>query len=320
MVRVLIAGKLHDSGLALFADRPDISTDYVEEVSAAAMKPFLPMANAILLRTQPLDAGAIAASPHLSIVSRHGVGYDAVDVAALNARRIPLAIIGDVNAQTVAEHAMLLMLAASRRLIQYNRAARSGGDWSYRNSLAAREMAGKGLLIIGLGRIGRHLARMAQAFDVRVTAFDPYLSAPLPDGVHHAPDLDSALRTADLVSVHVPRTDRPVIGAREIALMKPTAIIVNTARGGVVDEEALADALTEGRLFSAGIDVFAAEPPPPDNPLSSCDMAILTPHSASMTEECAERMATAAVQNILDFVDGRLNPKLVVNAQEIGLA
>ena len=317
MARVLIAGKLHDSGLALFAARPDIEVDYVEEISATSMEPYLADANAILLRTQPFEADAIAKSRKLSMVSRHGVGFDAVDVGALNARSIPLAIVGDVNAQTVAEHAMLLLLSASRRLISYDAATRPGGDWSYRNSLSAREVAGKTLLIIGLGRIGRHLSRMARGFDIEVIAYDPFMRQPGPLGVEMVEDLDNALAQADLISIHVPGTDRPIIGRRELDLMKPTSVIVNTARGGSLDETALADALTKGRIFAAGLDVFVDEPPTIANRLTTCKSATLTPHSASMTAECAERMAVVSAQNIIDFFDGRLKPELVVNANEI---
>lgn len=317
MARVLVAGKLHDSGLALLQARSDFEIDYVEEISEASMEPYLADATAVLLRTQPFEAEAIAKSRKLAMVSRHGVGFDAVDVGALNSRGIPLAIVGDVNAQTVAEHAMLLLLSASRRLIKYDCATRPGGDWGFRNSLSAREVAGKTLLIIGLGRIGRHLSRMARGFDIEVTAYDPYMSQAAPLGVSVVDDLDTALAAADLVSVHVPRTDQPLIGRRELGLMKSTAVIVNTARGGSIDEAALADALSEGRIFGAGLDVFVDEPPTIANRLTTCATATLTPHSASMTAECAERMAVVSAQNILDFFDGRLDPELVVNAHEI---
>ena len=317
MTRILVAGKLHEKGLALLTARPDFDVDYVEEITEASMQPYLDDATAVLLRTQPFDAEAIAKSRKLAMVSRHGVGFDAVDVGALNARGIPLAIVGDVNAQTVAEHAMLLLLSASRRLTMYDAATRPGGDWGFRNSLAAREVAGKTLLIVGLGRIGRHLSRMARGFDIEVMAYDPYLTQPPPLGVSVVGDLTDALARADLVSVHVPRTDRPLIGRRELALMKPTSVLVNTARGGSIDEAALADALMAGRIHGAGLDVFVDEPPTIANRLTTCGTATLTPHSASMTAECAERMAVVSAQNILDFLDGKLDPQLVVNAHEI---
>lgn len=318
MPRVLVAGKLHDSGLAILRGADGIDLDYVEEISAASMEPHLAGAEAILLRTQPLAAAAIAKAPKLGIVSRHGVGCDAVDVAALNARGIALAIVGDVNARTVAEHAMLLLLSASRRLLSYDAATRPGGDWNYRNSLEAREVSGKTLLIVGLGRIGRHLARMALGFDINVTAYDPFAKDRPPEGVDMIADLHAALARADLISLHIPKTDRPVLGPAEFSLLKPHAVIVNTARGGSVDESALASALSEGRLQGAGLDVFASEPPDADNPVVLQSYAVLTPHSASMTVECAERMAIMSAKNIVDYFTGGLSPDLVVNAAEIG--
>ena len=320
MPRVFVAGKLHDAGFEVLKLAPDITVDYVETIDEHSMQPFLRDANAILLRTQPFSASSIAKCRRLRIVSRHGVGYDSVDVDALNDRQVPLAIVGDVNAQTVAEHAMLLLMSASRRLLQYDAATRPGGDWSFRNSLAAREISGKSLLIIGLGRIGRNLARMAAGFDISVSAYDPFMKASPPDGVTMVDDLHTALSDADLISLHVPKTNAPLIGVPEIAVMKPTAVIVNTARGGTIDEAALAIALKAGRIFGAGLDVFDDEPLTIANRLTASDHAILTPHSASMTVECAERMAIAAAQNIVDFFAGRLDRTLVVNDDKIELS
>jgi D-3-phosphoglycerate dehydrogenase len=237
---------------------------------------------------------------------------------ALNARGIPLCIVGDVNSSGVAEHAMMLILAATHRLIAADKATRSG-DWGWRNGLQTHEVAGKRLLILGFGRIGQKLAGMAKAFGMEVHAHDPYIPADRwPAGATRAPDLAKALADADAVSLHLPRAERAVIGAAELALMKPTAVVVNTARGGLVDETALADVLRAGRLGGAGIEVFLAEPPGTDHPLFGLDRAVLTPHNAALTVECAERMAIASVQNVLDFFAGNLDPGLVVNAAAIG--
>lgn len=317
MPRVLVAGKLHPSGLSILAEASNLEINYIEDTTTQAMLPHLGAAEAILLRGQSLSAQMISDCPDLKLVSRHGVGYDAVDVAALNVRGIALSIVGDVNAQAVAEHAMMLLLATSRRLIAYDHAVRRDGDWNYRNELIAREVFEKTLLIVGLGRIGRRLAKMAAGFDIRVSAFDPYASDP-PESVTMVDDLHEGLKAADLVSLHVPNADKPIIGAAELALMKSHAVVVNTARGGMIEESALAQALNEGRLHGAGIDVFTKEPTQPDNPLLAPLQAILTPHSASMTLECAERMAVVSAQNIVDFFNAKLDPALVVNSQEIG--
>ena len=317
MPPLLVAGKLHPSGLDLLRSAP-VTFDYVEEISEPSYQAYLPKADALVIRTQPLSAASIAKAPGLQIVSRHGVGYDAVDVPALNARGIPLCIVGDVNSSGVAEHAMMLVLAATHRLIAADRATRRG-DWGWRNGLQTHEVAGKRLLILGFGRIGQKLAGLARAFRMEVHAHDPYIPAEQwPASAVRDATLAEALAEADAVSLHLPRGEGHVLGAAELALMKPTAVVVNTARGGLVDEVALAEALRAGRLGGAGIEVFDAEPPATDHPLFGLDQAVLTPHNAALTVECAERMALASVQNVLDFFAGRLDPALVVNRAAVG--
>lgn len=319
MPHVLVAGKLHPSGMALLAATAGFTHDYVEEVSEASYAPLIGKADALVIRTQPLSAPTVARADRLRIVSRHGVGYDAVDVAALDARRIALAIVGDVNSVSVAEHAMMMMLAAAKRALLADRAVREPGGWGWRNRLEARELAGRRLLIVGYGRIGRHLARMAAGFGMTVEAYDPWLlSAGWPEGpVAPVTDLIAALSRADAVSVNVPRAEKPVLGRAELTALKPGAIVVNTARGGVIDEVALAEALSSGRVGAAGLDVFDAEPPPTDHPLLAFQQVILSPHIAGLTAECAERMSVMSVQNVINFFAGRLDDKLVVNRENL---
>ena len=321
MPRVLVAGPVHPAGLEILENAPGMVVDCTDGDSAESLLPGLVTADALLIRTQRLSARYIDSSPNLKLVSRHGVGYDNVAVGSLDRRGIPLVIVGDVLSRTVAEHAMTLMLASARRLIRYHKASH-GPDWDYRNSLEAEEIGGKTLLIVGLGRIGRQLARMATAFGMRVTAFDPHLSdtATVDDAAVLIEGLDDALAGADFVSLHVPGTDTPLIGRRQFRRMKPTAILVNTSRGGVVDESALVDALGKGEIAAAGIDVYMDEPPDAGHPLSRLDQVILSPHSASLTRECAKRMAVVSAQNVVDFFQGNLNATLVVNAEAIGLS
>jgi len=321
MVRVLVAGKIHPDGLSLL-QRPDIDLDYVEEVSAPSYRPYLKDADAILIRTQPLSAEFIDEAVRLQIVSRHGVGYDAVDMKALNVRNIPLAVVGDVNSRAVAEHATMLMLAAARRTVIFDTRTRAG-EWNYRNSLDMDEVDGRSLLIVGFGRIGKRLAQIAIALGMQVSAYDRFQSddAIRAEGVLPVSDLNEGLRQADVVSLHVPKVgDKAFIGVDELALMKRTAIIVNTARGGLIDEKALADALNGGRLAAAGLDVFEDEPPGRGHPLLGCERAVLSPHNAGLTEACARRMAIAAAQNILDHFAGNLDTALVVNHSDIGVS
>jgi D-3-phosphoglycerate dehydrogenase / 2-oxoglutarate reductase len=314
MPHLLIAGKLHPAGLALLEDGGGFTYDYVEEVSEPSYAPLIGKADALVIRTQPLSAATIAQASQLKIVSRHGVGYDSVDVAALNKRRIPLSIVGDVNSLSVAEHAMMLILACAKQLIRANRAVRSG-PWGWRNRLESGEISGKRLLIIGYGRSGRHLARMAAGFEMEVRAFDPFLvERRWPEGpVAPAMTLADGLAWADVVSVNAPKAGRPILAAEEFACLKPGVIVVNTARGGVVDEAALASALADGRVAAAALDVFDEEPPARDHPLLAFDQVVLTPHVAGLTQQAAERMALSSVQNVIDFFAGRIDPNLIVN-------
>jgi D-3-phosphoglycerate dehydrogenase len=320
MAHILVAGKLHPAGLERLKQAKDTSYTLVDEVSLESYLPHIQEAEAVVLRTQPMTAEVIAKAPKLKIVSRHGVGYDAVDVAALTARGIPLSIVGDVNSRAVAEHTLMLMLAVSRRAAQHDRASREGG-WNIRNRFETVELDGKTLLLVGFGRIGRRVAELAKAFGMAVMAYDPFVKPDLlaKHGVRPAADLLKALGEADVVSLHMPgSTAGAVIFEEEINAMKPGAILINAARGGLVDEILLDRALREGRLFGAGLDVMASEPPAPDHPLLSNERVVISPHSAGLTSECAARMAVASVQNVLDFFVGRLAPGLVVNAAAIG--
>ena len=314
MPHVLIAGRLHPSGLALLNGTAGVTYDYVEDVAEQSYAPLIGKADALVIRTQPLSAQTVTGAERLKIVSRHGVGYDAVDLNALNARRILLCVVGDVNSASVAEHAMMLILGCAKFLIRADRSVR-GGLWGWRNKLEAGEVGGKGLLILGYGRTGRHLARMAAAFGMEMRAYDPFLAETNWPAGPAAPvsSLAEGLAWADVISVNMPKADRPILGAQELARVKPGVVVVNTARGGIVDEIALAEALADGRVAAAGLDVFDAEPPAADHPLLRFDQVLLTPHIAGLTRQAAERMSVASVQNILIFFAGRIDPDLIVN-------
>ena len=321
MPHLLVAGKLHPAGVALLQrlHSDGYSYDYVEEVSEASYAPLIDRADALVIRTQPLSAPTVARAGRLKVVSRHGVGYDSVDVAALDARGIALTILGDVNSISVAEHAIMLLLAAAKRARKADSAVRGEGQWDWRNKLEQQEISGKRLLILGYGRSGRYLARMATGFGMEIMAFDPYLEkVGWPKGeVQPVSDLGAALGWADYISVHVPKSDKPMIGAEEIALMKRGVILVNTARGGVVCETALAGALESGQIGAAGLDVFEDEPPRPASRLLAYDSVVLSPHIAGLTAECSERMAVGAIGNAIDYLNGSIDPALVVNGRTL---
>ena len=322
MPHILVAGKLHGAGLARLKEAQGFTHTLVEDVSAESYLPHLPEADAVVIRTQPMTAETIATAGKLQIVSRHGVGYDAIDVKALNSRGIPLCIVGDVNSRAVAEHTLMLMLAVARRAVAHDAASRNGG-WNIRNRFETVELDGKTLLLLGFGRIGRRVAELARAFGMAIMAHDPFVKPEIlaKHGVRPADDLLKALSQADYVSLHIPgQAAGGVISEPELRAMRPSAILINAARGGLVDETALDRALREGRLFGAGLDVLTVEPPAAGHPLLSNARVLISPHAAGLTDECAARMAVASVQNVIDHFSGRLAPALVVNAAAIGYA
>ena len=320
MPHVLVAGRIHDSGLDFLQAVPDFTFDLIEEITLAGYEPHIHKADALLLRTQPLQADTIEKAIRLKIVSRHGVGYDAVDVAALSARNITLAIVGDVNSRAVAEHTLMLMLSAARKTVAHDAAVRTG-NWNVRNSFSTVELDGKKLFLIGFGRIGKNVAKLAQAFGMRVFAYDPYVSADAMTelGVAFVPEIADGISGADFVSLHIPAMGgSAVIGAAELAQMKSCAILINAARGGLIDELALDAALRNGEVAAAAIDVFVDEPPSASHPLLCNSKVVVSPHSAGLTQECAARMSVAAVQNIINYFNGTLDAKQVVNAAQLG--
>lgn len=318
MAHVLVAGKLHPAGRAVLEDAAGITAHFVEEISEESYAPFIHEADALLIRTQPLSEKTIAAATRLRIVSRHGVGYDAVDVAALSNRSIALAVCGDVNSRSVAEHAVMMILAASKRALRADGAVRRG-PWTWRNSLESRDLRGQNLLILGYGRIGRHTAELMASFGMTIRAHDPYLAkAGWPQGAAGpAPDLDEALSWADVISISAPKGEGALIGAAQFARMKDGVVVVNTARGGLVDEAALVAALGNGKVGAAGLDVFEDEPVAPDHPLCAFDQVILSPHIAGVTEGAAIRMAVQSAQTILDYLAGKADPDLIINRKAI---
>lgn len=321
MPHILIAGKIHEDGLMLIEKARGFTFDYVTEINFESYAPLLEKADGLVIRTQPLPAETIMAAHRLRIVSRHGVGYDAVHVPSMNARGIPLTIVGDVNSRPVAEHAMMMILGLAKRVRIYDGATRDA-RWSYRNSFDAIELDGKALLIIGFGRIGRNIARMASGFGMTIHAYDPMLT---PDDIKQAgaipvTDLHIGLAIADFVTIHAPKTgDKALIGRDELKAMKPTSFIINTARGGLIDENALCDALEAQELAGAGMDVFVEEPPPMGHRLFTRADVILSPHSASLTTESAQRMAVMSVQNAIDYFEKKLDPALVVNRDHLSV-
>ena len=264
--------------------------------------------DAIILRRWEVDREMLEAAPKLRAVVTVGVGVEKVDIEAATELGIVVAN-SPGNQISVAEATMLLMLAVSKRMLMWVDAARTGNQPDA--SVHGSELYGKTLGLIGLGRIGRRVAGMARAFGMDVLAYDPYVTSA--DDVELVP-LDDLLRRSDLVSVHVVLTPEThhMLGAREFGLMKPSAVVINTARGGAIDEAALIEALRSKQIAGAGLDVFEVEPPELDNPLLSMPNVVATPHALPRTEEAFERCAEMTQESILAVMDGEL-PQYTIN-------
>ena len=278
---------------------------------------------AIIARATPVSRAIIDSARDLCVVSRHGVGYDLVDVARLTQRGIPLTIAIHANALSVAEHTLYLILALAKRGFAFDRAV-NRGDFDIRATLRGADIAEKNLLIIGFGRTGTRVARFALAFDMKVFVYDPYIDQSLipSAGCATVDDYFCVLPDMDVVTLHCPLTEetRGMIGERELRVMKPCAYIVNCARGGIIDEHALGTALASNAIAGAVLDVFAREPLPGDDPLLGMNNLITSPHVAGVTLEASMRMASGAAANVLAAFDGELDPAVVVNSEVLDAA
>ncbi|MCC7425937.1 MAG: 2-hydroxyacid dehydrogenase [Alphaproteobacteria bacterium] len=270
----------------------------------------LAQADALLVGGHRLHGDYIAAAPRCKLVQLQGVGYhDLIDTVALKARGIPLAIDPAGTAEGVSEHALMLMLAVTRHLAHADAELRQGRFESNALRPISRQIRGKTVGIVGMGRIGKAVAGLLQPFDVRGLYCDPYvaLSPHLESELgFHRVGLDTLLAESDIVTLHVPITDetRHMINTQTLARMKPHAFLVNTSRGPVVDQAALVSALTSGRLLGAGLDVFEREPPEPGNPLFALRNVVLTPHMAAGTSDALLVKMQFAFANIARFFRG----------------
>ncbi len=322
MKKVLVTEPIHPDGLAVLEQHPDIEMVCLPACDQASLLAAVGDAHGMLVRTATIDAAVIAAAPELAVVSRHGVGCDNIAVAALNARSIPMAIAASANSTSVAEHVIMMMMVLAKNPFAYHQAS-TQGRFHDRGRFRMTELAGKTMLIIGFGRIGRKLAPLCKAFGMRVVVADlvPDTELALSLGCEPTTDFKPWLAQADFVSVHVPLDEqtRNLIDAPELTQMPEHAILINCARGGIVNEAALARVMLDGKLAGLGTDVFEQEPPQPDDPMLSLPNTILTPHAAALTEEGKRRMAVEAAQNIVDCFAGRLGAGQLFNAAALGL-
>lgn len=319
--KLLLPHVLGRAGWALLRERPDIDAQsYHVSIPAPELHALLADADGIALSATPFGAAELAAAPHIAVVARIGVGYDAVDVPALTRRRVPLMVAGNANSVSVAEHALFMMMNLAKRATTLHGIVQRS-TWPERFSNLPLDLYQKTVLVVGFGRIGTRTAARCRAFEMRVLVYDPYVP---PETIRAAgcepADLDTALAEADFVTIHCPKTPETtgMFDAGRLARLKPTAYLVNTARGGIVEERALHQALTTGRLAGAGLDVFETEPAPTDNPLFALDNVILAPHVAGVTGEAVERMAETTARNLLSVLDGAPLRENVINKEVLG--
>ena len=320
--KVLVPNGMGSAGLDLLRARADLElVTYQPASPAAELHPLLATAHAIALSVTPFQAAEIAAAPNLMVCARIGVGFDAVEIPPLTARRIPLMVTGTANSTSVAEQAVAFIFALAKRGPALDAIVREG-RWQDRYAVLPSEIAGKTVLVVGFGRIGTRAARKLAALDLHVLVYDKYVSdeAIRAAGYEPAPDLDAALPRADFVTIHCPKTPETIglFGAARLARMKPSAYLVNTARGGIIDEAALYDALASRRLAGAGLDVFDMEPTPVANTLLKMETVIAAPHMAGVTVEALAAMSEATARNMLSVLDGDPIRENVINAEVLG--
>jgi D-3-phosphoglycerate dehydrogenase len=303
---VLLYEPIHAEGLGVLHKMAQVR--YAPGWSEEEVIPVLDAVEGIIIRANGrITQRLMEAAPRLKVVGRHGVGLDNVDVAAATELGICVVNTPDANAESVAEHALGLMIALSKRIVEGDRGLRAG-DWDARYTLIGHDLHGCTLGVVGCGRIGSRVAHMAHAaFDARVLYCDVIAHAELQASLGaQRLELEELLSKADLVTLHVPLipSTRGLIGERELRLMKPSALIVNTSRGPVVDEQALVGALRSGRIAGAGLDVYSTEPLPADSPLLTALNTILTPHMAAHTDEALRRMSLVS-EDIVAVLGGR---------------
>ena len=320
MKKILLTEPMDPAGPDLVKGRGDIELIVAPDTSVPTLRELARDVHAMGVRVSPIPKEVLEVAADLQVVSRHGVGCDNVDVAHLTGRGIPVAIAAGANAASVAEHTLMLMLAATRGLMRQDRATREG-RFSQRDGLVGGDLEGAEVLIVGFGRVGRQVARRCVAFGMNVTVADIALDAGLARemGCTGIADFRDALPQADFLSLHVPLDEatRHLVGESEFARMKPRSILINCARGGVVDEAALVRALDAGTVACAGVDVFDPEPPAADHPFFGRADMILTPHTGAASRGSMREMSRMTVQNILDCFDGRLRSDCIFNAAEL---
>lgn len=321
--KILLTGPALAADAMAFAASHDISiiptTPYLPAEKLTALI-YEEQPDAIIVRQGKLTREMIQASPKLKIIAKHGVGYDTIDIQAAAEQGVPVTIALGANAQSVAEHAFALMFSVARQTAALDARMRAG-HWD-KTTANGTELFGKTLGLVGLGSIGSILMDLVAPLHMKVKVFDPYLKTlPQRDYVERETDFDSLLATSDIISLHCPLTDqnRALFGRDQFRRMRSSSILINTARGELVNTAALVQALIDGDISGAGLDTFTPEPPPADSPLWSLHNLVATPHVGANTTDARDRVGLLAVQQIVKVWQGaELDPRCVVNRQLLG--
>ena len=302
--KILVIQKIHQEGIKLLEHNSSYEFEIFDEINEDLKKKIVDC-DAISIRTAKLPNEIISSAKKLQIISRHGVGYDNIGLKSTKEIGATLTITATANAVAVAEHVMFMLLNISKRKDMYDQSVKSG-KFTDRNKLPKTiELWGKNILIAGFGRIGQALIKRCLGFEMNVFVYDPYVDQEKINslGGKKVDNLKEAVKDMDAISLHIPLNDetKNLINYSLLKTMKRNCIIINAARGGIINEIDLDKALNENLVFGAGLDVFETEPPKPHNPLLKNNKVILSPHSATFTEECTSRMGVETIKNIIDF-------------------
>ncbi|MDU8924979.1 hydroxyacid dehydrogenase [Pasteurellaceae bacterium LIM206] len=306
MKKIVISHRLHDDGMDVLA-QPYIKVVITNDGSPKVMLPELLDAEGLIIRIGSIDRETMLQCKNLKVIGRPGVGVDDVDVKTATELGIPVVIAPGANTRSVAEHAFALMFACAKDIVRSDKAMRSG-NFAIRNNYKAYELNGKTLALIGYGKIGSILAQMSAAIGMKIKVYDPFVEKVVIEqaGYQYCAQLDNAIADTDVISIHTPLTDqtRNLIDTTKFNLMSPNTILINCARGGIVNEKALIRALQHNQIHSAGLDVFAAEPVDINSPLFTLNNVIVSPHMAGQTKEAASAVATMAARGVLAVING----------------
>ena len=317
MPKIAIVDKMHQDGINLLKNNPKYECEIIEDLSKENLISKLPNFDGITLRRGKIDAEILDKCKNLKVISRHGVGYDNIDIKILKEKKISLLVTGTTASVSPVEHIMFMILNISKSFNLFDKSVRKGEfDSVMHMKHESFELFGKKILIVGFGRIGKQLIKRCLGFEMKVFAYDPFVDKKVIEklGGKKIDNLDEGLKEADILSLSVPLTKDTynLINLEKMKKMKKTSIIINTSRGGVVNEKDLNTALDKEIIYGAGLDVFEKEPPNEDNPLLKNKKVTLSPHAATFTKECLSNMAVQTAQNIIDFFENNLNKSMIV--------